>query len=66
VYGEKAFTMNTQRALQTSPCSSCCSDSIVDDWKGNNDGITSAEGNGFRTGGHGKKGFVPKFQKISG
>ncbi len=33
VYGEKAFTSNTQRALQTSPCSSCCSESIVNDWK---------------------------------
>jgi hypothetical protein len=27
VYGEKAFTSNTQRALQTSACSSCCSES---------------------------------------
>jgi hypothetical protein len=27
---------------------------------------TSAEGNGFPTGGHGKKVFVPKFQDISG
>jgi hypothetical protein len=27
---------------------------------------TSAEGNGFPTGGHGKKVFVPKFQEILG
>ena len=27
VYGEKAFTSNTQRALQTSAASSCCSES---------------------------------------
>ena len=33
MYGEKAFTSNTQRALHTSPCSSCCSEYIVDDWK---------------------------------
>ncbi len=33
MYGEKAFTSNTQRALRTSPCSSCCSEYIVDDWK---------------------------------
>jgi hypothetical protein len=35
VYGEKAFTSNTQRALQTSPTAAADLNQIVDDRTGN-------------------------------